>query len=89
MTVKECHYEKLSIIDAELSSSLFCFTQWNVRYTQRQDNFYSNYFTKTQIAMTCNVAKRNLLLSGDIEINPRPVINNSTSLGVVGCFSMV
>ena len=57
------------------------YKQWNIRYIQRQDSFYSNHFMKTKKSTVAYyVLEQNLLLSGDIELNPGPVTNtNQTS----------
>ena len=58
------------------------YKQWNIRYIrQRQDSFYSNHFLKTKKSTVAyDVLEQNLLLSGDIELNPGPVTNtNKTS----------
>ena len=46
-----------------------------MKYVQRQDSFYSNYFKRTRkSAITYNVSGKNILLSGDVELNPGPVL---------------
>ena len=55
---------------------------WKIRHTERQTSFFSNYFFRAKCA-TCsfgfNASKRNLLLSGDVELNPGPVAKGKTS----------
>ena len=53
--------------------------QWNIRYIQKQDSFFSKYFlTSKRSTVTYNVSYKHILLSGDIESNPGPVSNNRT-----------
>ena len=51
-----------------------------MKYVQRQDSFYSNYFKRTRKStITYNVSGKNILLSGDVELNPGPVIFDDVS----------
>ena len=56
------------------------YKQWNIRYIQRLDCFYSSYFTKIKKSTVAvyNESEKNILLSGDVESNPGPVTNVST-----------
>ena len=46
-----------------------------MKYVQRQDSFYSNYFKRTRKStITYNVSGKNILVSGDVELNPGPVL---------------
>ena len=61
------------------------YKQWHIKYTNRQDSFYSSYSMKsmrTTTAYTCNMSDMHLLLSGDIELNPGPrtMICNESSI---------
>ena len=51
------------------------YKQWNMRYIQRLDCFYSSYFTKIKKSTVAvyNESEKNILLSGDVELNPGPV----------------
>ena len=68
------------------------FTQWHIKYTNRQDSFYSSYYMKsmrttTAYTFTCNMLYMRLLLSGDIELNPGPttMICNDSSNSLLQC----
>ena len=51
-----------------------------MKYVQRQDSFYSNYLKRTRKSMiTYNVAGKNILLYGDVEYKPGPVIFDDVS----------
>ena len=58
------------------------YKQWSIRCTKRQDSFYSNYFANLS-STAYDIAKKSILLCGDIELNPGPQTNNSTSLGII------
>lgn len=54
---------------------------WNVRYVQQQDSFYSKYFAKTRSTnVGFDIVQRNILLSGDVELNPGPATNDGSLL---------
>ena len=64
---------------------------WHIKYTNRQDSFYSSYYMKsmrTTTAYTCNMSDMHLLLSGDIELNPGPrtMICNESSNSLLHCW---
>ena len=56
------------------------YKQWNIRYIQSLDCFYSSYFTKIKKSTVAvyNESEKNILLSGDVELNPGPVTDFST-----------
>ena len=56
------------------------YKQWNIRYIQSLDCFYSSYFTKIKKSTVAvyNKSEKNILLSGDVESNPGPVTSVST-----------
>ena len=56
------------------------YKQWNIRYIQSLDCFYSSYFTKIKklTVVVYSESEKNILLSGDVESNPGPVTNVST-----------
>ena len=57
------------------------YKQWKIKFAKKQDNFFSNYFEKSVIhTVKYNASKRNILLSGDIELNPGPTTPNVSSL---------
>ena len=47
---------------------------WNIRYSQREDTFYRNYFIKTKRLSVryINTPEKNILQSGDSELNLGP-----------------
>ena len=69
-------------VSSVLHSIATNYKHWKIRFTQKQDSFYSNYFMKISTTVY-DLAEKNILLSGDIELNPGPVTNNSTSLGII------
>ena len=83
---------KLSIKNSvPVSSVLYSiathFKQWHIKYTNRQDSFYSSYYMKsmrttTAYTGTCSMLYMRLLLSGDVELNPGPtamICNDSSN----------
>jgi len=62
---------------------------WKIRHTERQTSFFSNYFFRFEKCITWsfafNVSKRNILLSGDVELNPGPVADGRISLSTLVC----
>ena len=67
-------------VSSVLHSIAANYKYWNMKYVQRQDGFYSNYFKRTRKStITHNVSGKNILLSGDVELNPGPVIFNDVS----------
>ncbi|XP_029180372.2 uncharacterized protein LOC114947944 [Acropora millepora] len=67
-----------------VSSVLFCiasnYKEWNIIFAKKQDSFFSNYFRKALIhTKKYNASERNILLSGDIELNPGPTTTNTSS----------
>ena len=57
------------------------YKQWKIKFAKKQDSFFSNYFEKSVIhTVKYNASKRNILLSGDIELNPGPTTPNVSSL---------
>ena len=70
---------KIVPISSVLYSIATSYKQWKLKYVHRQDSFYSYYFMTTHNAIvTHNLSKENILLSGDIELNPGPNIDNTT-----------
>ena len=69
-------------VSSVLHSIATNYKQWSIRYTKRQDSFYSNYFANLS-STAYDIAKKSILLCGDIEFNPGPQTNNSTSLGII------
>ena len=66
-------------VSSDLHSIAAKYKQWNIRYIQKQDSFFSKYFlTSKRSTVTYNVSYKHILLSGDIESNPGPVSNNRT-----------
>ena len=56
------------------------YKEWNITFARKQDSFFSNYFDKALIhTMKYNASERNILLSGDIELNPGPITTNTNS----------
>lgn len=53
-----------------------------VTIAERQDSFHGNYFLNLSTTASDNV-KKAISLSGDIELNPSPETNNSTSLEII------
>ena len=54
--------------------------QWNMTYKHTQDASYSNYYVikiKNSIDIY-NASRQNILLSGDVQLNPGPETNNDT-----------
>ena len=67
-----------------VSSVLFCiasnYKEWNITFAKKQDSFFSNNFGKALIhTMKYNASERNILPSGDIELNPGPTTTNTSS----------
>ena len=58
-----------SCVSSVLHSIAANYKHCNMKYVQRQDSFYSNYFKRTRKStITCNVSgKKNIFLSGDVE----------------------
>ena len=78
-------YKKQIKKSVPLSSVLvkiaMCFKHWKLRYTARQDSFYSKYFQKQKLSLVrFNLAERTNLLSGDVERNPGPNAKNSPDI---------
>ena len=74
---------KKSVPASSVLHNIACnYKLWKIRHTERQTSFFSNYFFRAKCA-TCsfafNASKRNLLLSGDVELNPGPVAKGKTS----------
>ena len=68
-----------------ISSVLYCiatsYKQWKIKYIHGQDSFFSSYFDmKEKLTVTYNVAGRNILLSGDVQLNPGPKMVDSTCM---------
>lgn len=56
------------------------YKHWKTRYVCREDSFYSYYFKTTKKStMIYNSSERNILLSGDVELNSGPVTVESLS----------
>lgn len=79
---------KKSVPASSVLHNIACnYKLWKIRHTKRQKSFFSNYLLRAKCA-TCsfafNASKRNLLLSGDVELNPGPVAKSKTgSLALV------
>ena len=60
---------------------------WNGRYIHQQDSFYSSYFQKIKLSRSSviayNISQKNILLSGDVELNPGPITNGNSSLALI------
>ena len=53
---------------------------WKTRFISQEDSFYTYYFKSTKKSkMICNSSERNILLSGDVELNPGPATAENTS----------
>ena len=58
-------------VSSDLHSIAAKYKQWNIRYIQKQDRFFSKYFLTSKIStVTYNASYKHILLSGDIESNP-------------------
>lgn len=67
-------------VSSVLYSIAFNYKEWNITFAKKQDSFFSNYFEKALIhAMKYNASERNILLNGDVELNPGPTTTNTNS----------
>ena len=80
-------YKKILKQSVPASSAIYRlsvdYKAWKIRFIWKQDSFYSHYFAKRRCLVTAcyNATQRNLLLSGDIELNPGPVSRALVSNG--------
>lgn len=78
--------KNLTLVSSTVHSIASNYKWWNIRYIHQQDSFYSRYFKKIKLNKSCaivfNISKRNIVLSGDVELNPGPVTNNASSLAL-------
>ena len=75
-------------VSSVLHSIATHYKQWHVKYIKRQDSFYSSFYLKsktTTTVYTCSLSNRDLLLSGDIELNPGPITRDSISSTTMIC----
>lgn len=51
---------------------------WRLKYIRSNDSFYSYYFRAVRkVSVMYNTTKQTLLLSGDVELNPGPLMDNT------------
>ena len=75
--LREQHKKKLrqSVpVSSVLDSIAANYKYWNMKYVQRQDSFYSHYFKRSRKSTIRYVSGKNIVLSGDVELIPGPVI---------------
>lgn len=54
------------------------YNHWRLKYIRSDDSFYSYYFrTVRKVSVMYNTTKQTLLLSGDVELNPGPLTDNT------------
>ena len=54
------------------------YNYWKLKYFNSDNSFYSSFFrVPHKISVTYNAQKQTLLLSGDIELNPGPLTDNT------------
>ena len=76
----KCFIRKSVPVSSVLYSIASNYKEWNITFGKKQDSFFSNYFEKALIhTMKYNASERNILLSGDIELNPGPTTTNTNS----------
>ena len=55
------------------------YKQWEIKYLDRKESFYSSHFMRiTKPIKTYDVVKQQILLAGDVELNPGPQLVNTT-----------
>ena len=61
------------------------YNHWRLKYIRSDDSFYSYYFrTIRKVSVMYNTTKQTLLLSGDVELNPGPLTDNTIN-GIFAC----
>ena len=54
------------------------YNHWRLKYIRSDDSFYSYYFRAVRkVSVMYNTTKQTLLLSGDVELNPGPLTDNT------------
>ena len=54
------------------------YNHWRLKYIRSNDSFYSYYFKAVRkVSVMYNTTKQTLLLSGDVELNPGPLTDNT------------
>ena len=54
------------------------YNHWRLKYVRSDDSFYSDYFRAVRkVSVMYNTTKQTLLLSGDVELNPGPLTDNT------------
>ena len=54
------------------------YNHWRLKYTRSDDSFYSYYFRAVRkVSVMYNTTEQTLLLSGDVELNPGPLTDNT------------
>ena len=54
------------------------YNHWRLKYIRSDDSFYGYYFRAVRkVSVMYNATKQTLLLSGDVELNPEPLTDNT------------
>ena len=54
------------------------YNHWRLKYIRSDDTFYGYYFRAVRkVSVMYNTTKQTLLLSGDVELNPGPLTDNT------------
>lgn len=72
--------QKTVPVSSVLHSITANYKLWKTRFILRDDSFYTYYLKSTKKSkMICNSSEQNILLSGDVELNPGPATGENTS----------